>query len=67
LRRTKGGQTIDFAAMAELLRSHKLAVQYIPERLIVRNVLPATPSGKIEKFQPREMLREGAMIVTESV
>jgi cyclohexanecarboxylate-CoA ligase len=53
----KTGQTIDFAAMVEFLRSQKLAVQYIPERLIVRGSLPATPSGKIDRL--REMLREG--------
>ena len=55
----KAGQTLDFAGMTEFLRSHKLAVQYIPERLIVRDAMPATPSGKIQKFRLRDMLRAG--------
>ncbi|MGA7994494.1 MAG: cyclohexanecarboxylate-CoA ligase [Bradyrhizobium sp.] len=55
----KAGQTIDFAVMTEFLRLQKLAMQYIPERLVVRDAMPATPSGKIQKFRLREMLREG--------
>jgi cyclohexanecarboxylate-CoA ligase len=52
----RNGQTIDFPTMVDFLKSQKLAVQYIPERLIVRDVMPATPSGKIQKFRLREML-----------
>ncbi len=55
----KAGQTIDFAAMTKFLKEQKLAMQYIPERLVVRDAMPATPSGKIQKFRLREMLREG--------
>ena len=55
----KAGQTIDFAAMTEFLKLQKLAVQYIPERLVVCDAMPATPSGKIQKFRLREMLQEG--------
>jgi len=55
----KAGHTIDFAAMTEFLKLQKLAAQYIPERLIVRDAMPATPSGKIQKFRLREMLRDG--------
>jgi cyclohexanecarboxylate-CoA ligase len=55
----KAGQTIDFAAMTEFLKLQKLALQYIPERLVVRDAMPATPSGKIQKFRLREMLLEG--------
>ena len=53
----KSGQTIDFFGMSEFLKSQKLALQYIPEKLIVREAMPATPSGKIQKFRLREMLR----------
>jgi len=53
----KSGQTIDFSGMSEFLKSQKLALQYIPEKLIVREAMPATPSGKIQKFRLREMLR----------
>ena len=52
----KAGQTLDFAEMTEFLKSQKLAIQHIPERLILQDALPATPSGKIQKFRLREML-----------
>jgi cyclohexanecarboxylate-CoA ligase len=55
------GQTIDFATMVDFLKSQKLAIQYIPEKLIVCNAMPATPSGKIQKFRLREMLRQGEL------
>lgn len=54
----KTGASIDFAAMAEFLKAQKLALQYIPERLVVRDAMPATPSGKIQKFRLREMLQQ---------
>jgi len=54
----KPGQSIDFPSMVEFLKSQKVALQYIPERLVVRDALPATPSGKIQKFKLRELLRE---------
>ncbi|TWG36772.1 cyclohexanecarboxylate-CoA ligase [Acidovorax delafieldii] len=54
----KPGQTIDLPSLVQFLKDQKIAVQYIPERLIVRDVMPATPSGKIQKFKLREMLRE---------
>ena len=57
----KTGQTIDFAGMTDFLKSHKLAVQYIPEKLIVRDAMPATPSGKIQKFRLRDMLKQGEL------
>ena len=39
----------------------KVSRQYMPERLVVRDAMPTTPSGKIQKFRLREMLREGAL------
>jgi cyclohexanecarboxylate-CoA ligase len=57
----KSGQTVDLATMAEFLKSQKVATQYIPERLVLRDAMPATPSGKIQKFRLREMLREGTL------
>jgi cyclohexanecarboxylate-CoA ligase len=38
-----------------------VALQYIPERLVLRPELPATPSGKIQKFRLRELLRNGEL------
>ncbi|WP_315801465.1 cyclohexanecarboxylate-CoA ligase [Bradyrhizobium sp. SZCCHNS3002] len=57
----KAGQTIDFSGMVEFLKSHKLAIQYIPEKLIVRDAMPSTPSGKIQKFRLRDMLKAGEL------
>ena len=57
----KAGQQIDFAGMVEFLKAQKLALQYVPERLIVRESMPSTPSGKIQKFKLREMLRDGTL------
>ncbi len=54
----KPGQTIDLPGLVDFLKAQKVAVQYIPERLIVREAMPATPSGKIQKFKLREQLRE---------
>ena len=57
----KPGQALDFAGMVDFLKARKVALQYIPERLIVREAMPATPSGKIQKFKLREMLRDGTL------
>ena len=56
----KPGQSIDFAEMVRFLKEQKVALQYIPERLEVRDVLPSTPSGKVQKFRLREMLKPDA-------
>jgi cyclohexanecarboxylate-CoA ligase len=57
----KPGQKLAFAGMVDFLKAQKLALQYVPERLIVRDAMPATPSGKIQKFKLREMLRDGTL------
>jgi cyclohexanecarboxylate-CoA ligase len=58
---TKPGRSLDFKDMVEFFKAQKIAQQYIPERLIVRESLPATPSGKIQKFRLRELLRGGEL------
>lgn len=52
------GATIDLRDIVDFLKGQQLAVQYMPERLEVRESLPSTPSGKIQKFRLREMLKE---------
>lgn len=52
----KAGQSLAFAGMVAYLKAQKVALQYIPERLLVREAMPATPSGKIQKFKLREMV-----------
>jgi cyclohexanecarboxylate-CoA ligase len=53
------GQSVDLPALTGFLASHKVARQYWPERLEVREALPTTPTGKIQKFKLREMLQTG--------
>lgn len=57
---TKAGNTLDFADMQAHLKAHRVAIQYWPERLEIRDTLPSTASGKIQKFALRKMLREEA-------
>ncbi len=51
------GRQLSFEEMTEFLAAQKIARQYVPERLEIRDALPATPSGKIQKFKLREMLK----------
>ena len=54
----KAGQNIDLAEVQRFMKEHKVAIQYVPERVIVQEAMPATPSGKIQKFKLREAIRE---------
>ncbi len=53
----RAGQSIDLAEVQRFLKEQKVAIQYMPERLIVQEAMPATPSGKIQKFKLRESVR----------
>lgn len=53
----KPGQSIDLPEIQRFMKEHKVAIQYVPERLIVQEAMPATPSGKIQKFKLRESVR----------
>ncbi|MCR8549433.1 cyclohexanecarboxylate-CoA ligase [Salipiger sp. P9] len=53
----KPGQRFDFDAMVAFLDTQHLARQYYPERLEIRDKLPATASGKIQKFALRNELK----------
>ena len=55
---TKSGQSIDFKEMVDFLKSQKVALQYIPERLMILDLMPSTPLGKIQKFKLREVVKE---------
>jgi cyclohexanecarboxylate-CoA ligase len=54
---TKPGASLSFAELIGFLTEHKLARQYLPERLELLQAMPTTPSGKIQKFRLREMVR----------
>lgn len=54
----KKGQSITLQDIVDFLKGQKVAINYIPERLVVREDMPATPSGKIQKFRLRQLLVE---------
>ncbi|MYM56397.1 cyclohexanecarboxylate-CoA ligase [Thalassovita mangrovi] len=54
----KSGQTLTFDGMKTFLAENNFSRNYWPERLEIRETLPATASGKIQKFALRKMLRE---------
>lgn len=55
--RLRDGAQFSFEDMTTYLGAQQMARQYIPERLEVVSELPRTPSGKVQKFRLREMLR----------
>jgi cyclohexanecarboxylate-CoA ligase len=54
----KQGQVLDLPAIVDFLKSQKVALQYIPERLLILDQMPATPSGKIQKFRLRDIVKQ---------
>ena len=54
----KPGQALDLPVIVDFLKSQKVALQYIPERLVVLEQMPATPSGKIQKFRLRDIVKQ---------
>jgi cyclohexanecarboxylate-CoA ligase len=53
---TAPGVTLTLDQVCEFLVSRGLSKHYLPERLIVRDELPMTQSGKIQKFRLRELV-----------
>lgn len=49
-------QPLELNDIVNFLKTHNLAMQYIPERLEIWEDIPMTPSGKIQKFKLRELL-----------
>ncbi len=52
------GAALDMGQMRSHLEAAHLARQYFPEHLVVLDVLPMTPSGKVQKFVLRKMVLE---------
>jgi cyclohexanecarboxylate-CoA ligase len=50
------GAALDVAAVQAYMAEHKVAKQYWPERVETVDVLPRTPTGKVQKFKLREQL-----------
>jgi cyclohexanecarboxylate-CoA ligase len=54
------GQSLDLAQLVQFMKGQKVALQYIPEKLLLLESMPATPSGKIQKFKLREQVQQAA-------
>ncbi|KMO35378.1 cyclohexanecarboxylate--CoA ligase [Methylobacterium variabile] len=54
------GADFSLDEMTAYLGAQQMARQYMPERLELLAELPRTPSGKIQKFRLREMIRDAA-------
>jgi cyclohexanecarboxylate-CoA ligase len=50
-------EQLELSELVEFLRSHGIANQKLPERLLVQRELPKTASGKIQKFRLRDQLK----------
>ncbi|MCA6215922.1 cyclohexanecarboxylate-CoA ligase [Ideonella sp. B7] len=53
----KPGQSLDLPGLVAYLKGHKVAMQYLPERLELLDAMPATPTGKFQKFKLRDLLK----------
>jgi len=49
---------LSFNELVDFLKTHNLAMQYLPERLEIWDEIPMTPSRKIQKFKLRELLAQ---------
>lgn len=56
------GQQLDLPSLSEYLLGRGLSKHYLPERLTIREALPMTQSGKIQKFALRDSLSEPAVL-----
>lgn len=52
------GAELSFAEMIDFLRQQGIARNYLPERLEVVEAMPRTASGKIQKFELREIAKQ---------
>ncbi|HVZ09739.1 cyclohexanecarboxylate-CoA ligase [Rhodopila sp.] len=58
--RLREGASFSLSDMTAYLQAQQMARQYMPERLEVVADLPRTPSGKVQKFRLREIVREAS-------
>lgn len=57
----KPGHSLDLTGVAEFLKEQKIAIPFIPERVIVLDAMPTTASGKVQKFKLRDMAKTAAL------
>jgi cyclohexanecarboxylate-CoA ligase len=55
---TKPDASITFDEMITFLADQRIAKNYLPERIVVLDAMPTTPSGKIQKFKLRDLVAE---------
>jgi cyclohexanecarboxylate-CoA ligase len=53
----RDGAGLTLAELVDYLKAQKVAPHYLPERLEIIPELPRTPSGKVQKFKLRELIR----------
>lgn len=53
---TKPGASLSFEEMVGHLTDARVAKNYLPEKLVVLDEMPTTPSGKIQKFMLRQLV-----------
>ena len=56
----RSGATLTLEDLRAFLTKERVALQYIPEKLHLLEQMPATPSGKIQKFKLRDLLKTQA-------
>jgi len=49
---------LELADLVDYLRSHSIANQKLPERLVQVETLPKTASGKVQKYRLRDLVRD---------
>ncbi|WP_353234836.1 cyclohexanecarboxylate-CoA ligase [Diaphorobacter ruginosibacter] len=54
----RDGARLTLDDIRQFLQGQRVALQYIPEKLHLLEQMPATPSGKIQKFKLRELLQQ---------
>jgi cyclohexanecarboxylate-CoA ligase len=54
----RDGQQMNLEELCSFLAAEQVARPFYPERVEIRDRLPMTPSGKIQKFALREMIRQ---------
>ncbi|MDP6708931.1 MAG: AMP-binding protein [Alphaproteobacteria bacterium] len=54
----EAGESLGFEEMVDFLKSKRVAVWKLPERLEIRDAFPMTPSGKVQKFLLRREIAE---------
>lgn len=53
----RAGQILTIESLRIFMDASKVAKQYWPEKLIVVDQMPSTPSGKVQKFKLKELAR----------